>query len=543
MMESGFDDSAMVMTRLPKWFANRSHSDPAAVQNPIVRHATVAALVLMLAAVLIVSALNAYRTPFWHDEVYTALVSELPNHDAIRRALGDAVDAQPPLYYYVARAAKLIISDDHLAYRVPSVFGFTIAVLAIYLIVSKRGDRLSGLVASALLITLPAANYAYEARPYAALLGCVCVALLAWQRVDNARGAAWALAIALAGALSMHYYAVLVWPAFVAGELTYWRLRRTFRARVWLALAAGASPLLLFRDHLAVVRDVYGQNLWAQPSARQIITAPDWLFDVGHFGFILAATVAAGICYRIASVAFDAPLPSGVRPEPDPSLVEDGVVSLGLLAVPVIAVLVAITMGGDMEPRYMLPSIIGGTVAFGLLLGTATQPVRWFLLLLLLATYGFRVPGLAGELRAGSLAAGRTAGAQAIAADIRRYHDNVVPVVVSDGLQYLPLTRYVDSDLQNHLHGLADPVAAVKYAGSDSVDRNLQILGRYTSLRIRDFAAFRSEHRRFVVLSSGGRFDYWPARLVDEGYTLTLLSDRAGARLFYAAATSPGNVP
>ena len=160
--------------------------------------------------------------------------------------------------------------------------------------------------------------------------------------------------------------------------------RDAFRPRVWVALCLGALPLVLFRDHLATLREVYGHNPWAPPSPVQVITGSDWLFGVRHFGFALAVGIATGIAYRIVSLRSPAQrLNTSISDntaESWPGITEEGLLSLGLLAVPAIGVTVAMIMGGDLDPRYMLMAVVGGAIGFGLLLSRAAAPVRWFVL-------------------------------------------------------------------------------------------------------------------------------------------------------------------
>ena len=496
-------------------------------------------VLLIVTDVLLVSALEAYSTPFWHDEMYTAILSQLPDSQALSRALSDGVDGNPPLFYYLTRFSRVLIPDDHVAYRTPSIAGFLLVLVCIYAIVSTRVDRLSALAASSLLLALPVASYAYEARPYTPMVACVCCAVLAWQRVGHGHRNEWALGIGLAGALSFHYYAALAWPAFIAAECARWYVRKTCRPRVWVALCLGALPLVLFRDHLATLREVYGQNLWAPPSPVQVITGSDWLFGVRHLGFVLVMGIATGIAYRIVSLRSPPQRlntsTSENTAERWTGITEEEVLSLGLLAVPAIGVTVATIMGGDLDPRYMLTAVVGGAIGVGLLLGSAVAPIRWFVLFASLGAYALRVPGPASELLAGTLVQRRVVAAQLLETTIRKHTNLGVPIVVSDGLQYLPLTRYIAPDLRHDLYALVDPTSAVDYVGSDSVDRNLQLLRGYVPLQIVDYADFASAHRSFLMVSSGERFDWLPTRLVRDGHDVTLVANENGAHIYRVA--------
>src|ERR1035437_2037628 len=188
--------------------------------------ASLAVLMLILLGVGLCSALHAVAKPFWYDEIITTIVCHLPTVPAIWHALDSAADTNPPFFYVVFRLAGRLISDDHLGYRLPSILGLLGTVLCIYIALARRLSRLSALVAATSVLCTPLASYAFEARPYAHMLGCISGAVVAWQRIDDSMLWALVVAIALAMAESLHYYAILVWPAFVVAELSVCIVRR-----------------------------------------------------------------------------------------------------------------------------------------------------------------------------------------------------------------------------------------------------------------------------------------------------------------------------
>jgi len=199
-------------------------------------------LAVILSAAGLTSALRAYEKPLWYDEICTAIVCRLPHLPEIWGALNNAADTNPPPFYLLARAGRLIIRDDHLGYRLPSLLGFLGTVICVYLIAARRIDHIAALAAAAFLLSTRFMDFAYEARPYAPVILCVSAAILAWQRVDQSVFYHFALALALASAVSMHYYAILVWPAFIAAEAWLW-LNGRFRTGAWIALLVGTTPL------------------------------------------------------------------------------------------------------------------------------------------------------------------------------------------------------------------------------------------------------------------------------------------------------------
>ena len=84
-----------------------------------------------------------------------------------------------------------------------------------------------------------------------------------------------------------------------------------------------------------------------------------------------------------------------------------------------------------------------------------------------------------------------------------------------------------------------DPAAAVEFSGTDSVDLALVALAKFFPLNLADYRTFSSEHREFIMVSdNSGRLDWWPARLTQDGHTLSLLSTQ-GTMQVYKVALHP----
>jgi hypothetical protein len=107
-----------------------------------------------------------------------------------------------------------------------------------------------------------------------------------------------------------------------------------------------------------------------------------------------------------------------------------------------------------------------------------------------------------------------------------------LPMVISDGVSYLQLAYYAPPELSNRLAMLVDTQSTLTYVNSDDVDVELSILRTITPLRVFDFSEFTKEHRRFLLDAGGTRFDWWPARLVHDGYAVQLLTAEGGHRIY-----------
>jgi hypothetical protein len=97
-----------------------------------------------------------------------------------------------------------------------------------------------------------------------------------------------------------------------------------------------------------------------------------------------------------------------------------------------------------------------------------------------------------------------------------------LPVVVSDVHDFLQLAHYASPGWAGRFFSVVDAPQSVIYVGSDTGDKELGIMRSYAPLQIYDFAPFVAEHPVFLLYSSGGGagLDWWPPRLLRDGYTL-----------------------
>ena len=485
---------------------------------------SLAVLLLILLIAGLRAILLSIAKPFWFDEVCTVLWSHLPSASAIWGALQRGADPQPPTYYFVEHFARRLFPDDHLGYRLPSILGALTTVACIYFILARRVSRLSALVGASFVLCTAAAPYAAEARPYALLLACISVAILAWQRIDDSRLYAMAMFACLAAAVSMHYYAVLVWPAFFLAEAAVWVFGRRFRWSAWLAILLGASPLLILIKLLLRFRRNSGGHLNSKPDIMQISYAHDWLFNVsGHWGLSFAIGITAIVLYLYVARAngngqVGRPCASG-KSIP----IEELVLALVFLWLPLIAVPAALVGQGAMSSRYMLPTVLGGALAFGYAINELPLWGRELLLFLFLVQYAS--PGFTQAKAAlhGTLLAQRESLAREYDAIADRVHEADLPVVVSDGLEYLPTVYYAPAAPRARLYYIInrDAALALSPSKSDAVDLALAGLRGDSFLQVEDYPGFLSRHRQFILVSSGDWYFQWlPARLMNDGYAI-----------------------
>ncbi len=509
---------------LSKWVPDRD----------LTARASFTLLLLLLLVVGVVSVLNAISKPVWHDEIFTAALCRLPSNAEILDALRNAADSNPIGYHVMTRFVKQLVADEHLGLRLPSIFGLLTSICCVYFLLAKRVSRLSALFGAAFLLCTPLAEYGFEARPYSFTVGCIAVAILVWQRVEERPFYPLLLAMALAAALSTHYYAVLIWPIFGAAESLVLLRRRRLRWGVWAAFVAGLIPLALSWKILSAFKETMGPHFWARPSLTQLISTHDWLFLVGgHWGWTFTAGLTILLTGWMLEKAGVVAWPKQQVAELSPVPEEESVFALLLLWLPVVGLAVTILTHGGFTARYMIAATLGGALVLGLLADKLPPLFRSLLLLLFLMNYGLSSVEVLKSAATGKLLDRRAAAEQRAAYLLSKHSNLGLPVVNSSLFTYLERTFYTPPQAPARLYGLIDPVMALKFDGTDTIDRALTALGRSFPLQLVDYDVFTAQHSEFLLIVGGaGHFEWLGERILHDGHTLTLLSMEGSTRIY-----------
>ena len=107
-------------------------------------------------------------------------------------------------------------------------------------------------------------------------------------------------------------------------------------------------------------------------------------------------------------------------------------------------------------------------------------------------------------------------------------------VVMSSAMDIVALTHYAGGRFTPV--ALLDPHEAVRYTGSDSADLALAAVRKYYPIQAIDYRDYIAEHPSFLLVSTGGEFDWWTRRLVEDGRRLLLLTAVDGVLLFRVTA-------
>lgn len=438
-------------------------------------------------------ALVAARRPLWFDEIFTWQIATRPNVRELVAALGP-MDPSPPLHYLLVRGSHALFGTSELATRLPALLSFVVALVALHRLVLPLAGPIFALALVAALLLTPAVSFAAEARPYAFLLACCAMSLLAWREVASGGRRRLGLAVlllSLTAALYAHFYAFLLFVPIVAGEAVRSVSRKRLDLAVWIDLACAAIlalPLLPLLQSCWTVRS----NFWA---------APSWLrLGQGLRLFTSLALVAAlgamlGIVarYRARGVA--------AEPAPRKAPAHEIAAAAGLAALPLVAFLAALWITNAYDPRYVLPSLLGVL----LLLAHGTRFLRQrrtdVATALLAAVCLLVTVHAVRHTRRALLELPRTV-------PLPLPDDGPRMVAVADPFAFVQTVQAAAPETRDRLVYLID-ARAQDYRGN-TPEVSVLGLGKLLPLHIEDYQTFVVENERFWLFDETGR---WGARL------------------------------
>ncbi len=528
----------------------------------------------------------ASRAQLGNDELFTLYFAGLPTLGDVWRELGTGVEQTPPLFYIVTRASLAVLGDGPVALRLPEIVGVLGAAGCVAAAVTRRASLLTGAVAALLLLVTQATFYAVEARPYGLALGLVAAAYLLWQlRLDGRGGGLLVagLALALAAAVGMHYYAVLALLPFAVGEA--WRRRATGRIDRGVATALGVSLVpLVFALPLIDAARAYSGSFWTEFGWRDAIDLNGWLFrtsavpgdlaprrELALLVWVLCAlslhaltaprlgaarqraarralAAAGAVAAAMAAVGIVASDTTGLalgyavlaalavlgyavlyrrrttelraREASGPPGAEVAALASFLL-VPFIAVALAVLATGAYTPRYALPAALGVAMLLPLGLSRLEAGRRW----LTAATCVVLVLGVARvswyqHLEQEVL---RDERAEIVTFLERAAAVRSLPVAIAHPQRFFEVAHDPPAGLDMPLLHLSSPELALRYAGTDSTEAGLLVLRDFAPIDVRRFEDEASRGEPFLLLLTPERGDreWVVAALHAAGRTLT----------------------
>ena len=297
--------------------------------------------------------------PMWLDEYLTLWLTQISGGSAFWTAFFSGAENNPPFYFMAARAASQLLGPSSFALRLPSLLGFWLMCLGLYGLVARRCNLAFAWAAMILPTCTFAMRYAYDARPYGLWLGLSAVALFCWQgstihhrRLLHLLG----LAVCLGLTIWTHFYSVLFFIPLGLGELVRTRSRRRVDVGIWTAFALGLLPILGLTGLIQQTAQLR-ENFWATPKWFQIVDTYSWLFQPAVTPLIATLTLILWMTSRNHDGGTESKQnePIGVPLVP----IHELVAVTGLVAMPLITMVLAKLVTNAYWPRYALPTVIG----------------------------------------------------------------------------------------------------------------------------------------------------------------------------------------
>ena len=474
-----------------------------------------AALMLLAAAIVYSLAIRAAAKPFWHDEIFTILLAELPSLVDVHAAMRDGVDLAPPLNTLLTRAVHRAAGVGPIVTRLVPIVSFLAMLLVLFAFVRQRSNATTALTAALFPILTAAYRHSYEARAYALMMALFALALFAWGEAAAGRRRRRnlaLLALALAAGMWNHYYAALTYVPIACGEaVRTWRSRRLDRG----VLAAVAASVVASMPMLAlgVAAAAQSATFWSPASLDQIVETYYFLLEP-----LMLRRFVVVLLILLVVIGLSLFKKSGKLAEPHQLALHEIAAIIAAVLVPAAGVLLGVVVTGVWVPRYGLPGIAGMSLAAAFAIPRSTRAELVLPLVLLYSTAELLLPvsrvGGPFEARPVLTAALKSPG----------------PTAITGGLTYLQLWYYAPPELKPRLVYVADPPSARRLTRSDTIDLGLLALSRWTTVGAVPFDVFSAQHRTFRVYAYGS--GWLLDRLRESGAELEERDAEASARLY-----------
>lgn len=495
-------------------------------------------LFLLVAYAMGRSVVAAASKAFWFDEMCTWAVAHQANVAVVWTDAGRAIEPNPPPFYVVEHFFGGVLRNEQIAYRVPSILGFAFILVCVFLFVRRRAGGVMGAACAAvLLLTIAFDRYAIDARPYALEMACIGFAMVCYQRAPARR---WTIlmGVSLALASSFHYYAVFAVIPFAIADAALGLRERALRPGVWIALVCGLAPLAIFWPVLARVRGYFGPHFWANATLRSATDTYGWFFEAS---LQARATIAFVLLFAAVGVA----LLLLARPSLRARLLRDSrfpeyVLCASLLALPLVILAAARITGGGMTARYALPALLGVPAALAYLAAPLRRAGAVAVALLVLLAVGNHERQFWSG-RSGHFGEFVSPG-KPLEEMLRQAGHDDLPVVISNGLDYLSIVHYAPPEQAARLVALVDPAASIAEVGNDSLEKGLLAIGCCMAIQVDDYPAFTRQHPVFLLYSDGDiDFDRWPVRLMRKRLGLSILAVDGPRNLYLVDSNDSGD--
>jgi hypothetical protein len=481
---------------------------------------------LLVIYVVVRGLAGAAVRPLWFDELLTLVIAGQSSVGGMWHAVSRAFDGQPPAFYLVESLAMRLVRNKELALRLPSILAFPCILTCLYVYVKKRsGELIAFLSALLLLSTSLFHTYSIEARPYSMVIACIAFALVCYQRLPSPFWSAM-FCISLVLAESLHYYAIFTMIPFGLAEAVLFFKTSRFRWPVFMFLAVGTLPLIVFWPLLAKVKSYYGDQFFSRPVLSKV---PEYygtyFLSDGAYGVALMLVAVTSIIWFRMWPRTAAPHQTDSR---DTDSV-DGTLLLGLIALPAITFVLVRLVNGALKEAYVIAATIGIVLGLTCALSMARPKAFAFFALFVISSIGVR------EFRfwhhSGHNPFAQDFSQAGLEQFLKKEGYEDLPVVVAQEMLYLPLVYYSPQRFANRMVYLADEKKELQYEGTDTVAKLMLGLREFIPLQVKDYTEFITTHREFLIYSDSGP-GWWLVDITHEASSVQLLRMEPSRRLY-----------
>jgi hypothetical protein len=441
----------------------------------------------------------------WDDEFFTLYLAR-GGWRSLLTALATGGDQHPPPFYYLTHWVLQLFGMNHITLRLTAIAGFWILCVCLYEIVRGLTMPMWGVVAMLFPLSTQIYYYASEARGYGLVTGFAAMAVLAWFKATEPRRSAVflpLLAVSLAGAVSSHYYAVLILVSLAAGELVRTRVLGRIDVPVWIAFAFTFLPLAVFLPTILSARK-YSAHFWAVPVWSDAISF--YSTQLGPGAVPLIGFLAAALIFGFGMRGWRAMnFMRGARPgdslhEREPLAPWQATALYLVAATPLAAMLTAKFVTHGFSPRYAICSIVGiATLAAYLLSRAAPRALTAMAAAMLcLIMYGLEIRILRAEFDKQRAYLIDAAGALSGSGDVQ--------IALMDITLMHQLSYYAPRELATRVNYVADPEKSVEYLRHNTIDRGMLDLRPWFPVKVVYTESFLADNPRF--LAYGGVNDW-----------------------------------
>jgi 4-amino-4-deoxy-L-arabinose transferase-like glycosyltransferase len=511
-------------------------------------------LALMLVSVIyfaVAVTLARIKTP-WNDELFTVYIARRPTLRDVWDALLTGAEQLPILFYVITRGSVALLGRTHLGIRSPEIFGFWLMSIGVYVFVRRVSSSAWALVAMVFPLVTGAFYYAYEARPYALVMGFSSLALLFWQttiRDRRRRMAAVGLGASLAAALACHYYAVLAFvPLLTAEAVRCWRRRRVDMT-VAAAFLLGLAPIPLMLPLIRAAK-TYATTFWAVPHWQDMYLYYQSMVCAAHQRWCHARELQdPSSSPDVASAAFTLDLLLAALPvflafvlipkerkktASDPAgrlSLPEWVATTGFALTPVLAVILAKTVTHAYADRYAMIAMIGLAPLLTLGMARASRNRPAVAPVALLIALGVFLAGSAFDARRLSRA---LKGYNFILSFLREESAGM-PVVVTEPHIFFELSAIQENrPAPVPIRYLFDRNLALAYTGTDTVELGLIAFRGWAPLTMERFDAFAAHPQPVMLYGNPTAFSWVSRELKRRNWSIRPYASKFNVNLFLA---------